>query len=96
MVLKIDKFSQGELLVLRLSGRLQSEHAEQLESEMTGSSYKVVLDLKDVKLVDREIVRFLGECESNGTELRNCSTYIRDWILQEKPVCEGASGDTES
>ena len=88
MVLKIEKGLEGRVLVLRLSGRLQSEHVEQVESEMKGSSYKVALDLKNLKLVDLESVRFLGVCEANGTELRNCSTYIRDWILREKPACE--------
>jgi hypothetical protein len=83
MVLKIDRGSDGQHLVLRLSGRIQSEHVEQLKMQMQGTA-KVVLDLKDVKLVDREAVCFLGVCETNGTELRHCSRYIREWILKEK------------
>jgi hypothetical protein len=83
MVLKIDRGSDAQQLVLRLSGRIQSEHVEQLNTEMKGST-QVVLDLKDVKLVDREVVCFLGSCEANGAELRHCSPYIREWILKEK------------
>jgi len=44
----------------------------------------MVLDLKELLLVDREAVRFLKLCESNGIELRNCSAYIREWITREK------------
>ena len=83
MVLKIDRGSERESTILRLSGRIQSEQLEQLKGQMKGIP-EVVLDLKDVRLVDREVVRFLGECELNGTELRHCSPYIREWILKER------------
>jgi hypothetical protein len=83
MVLKIDRSADGKYVVLRLCGRMQSEHVEQLKAEMEGTA-KVVLDLQDVKLVDRDAVRFLGVCEENGTELRRCSPYIREWIAEEK------------
>lgn len=46
----------------------------------------VLTDLTDVKLVDRDAVRFLAESEAGGTTLRNCSGYIREWITQEKSV----------
>jgi hypothetical protein len=75
LVLKIDRSADGKYVVLRLWGRMQSEHVEQLKAEMEGIA-KVLLDLQDVKLVDRDAVRFLGVCEENGTELRRCSPYI--------------------
>jgi hypothetical protein len=46
--------------------------------------HRIVLDLEEVKLVDRHVVRFLGVCESQGIELRHCAPYIREWILREK------------
>ena len=84
MVLKIERDSDERYLVLRLSGRLQSEHVEQLKAQMEGRTQSVVLDLEHLKLVDREVVCFLGVCEANGTELRHCSPYIRDWIHRER------------
>jgi len=87
MVLKIDRAADGKYLVLRVSGRIQSEHVEQLKTEMEGVA-GVVLDLENVKLVDRDAVRFLGVCEANGTELRHCSPYIREWIAKEKNTKE--------
>ena len=83
MVLKIDRSTDGKCVRLQLSGRIQSEHVEQLRAEMAGIA-EVVLDLEDVKLVDREAVRFLGDCEENGVKLRHCSRYIRDWIARER------------
>jgi hypothetical protein len=41
---------------------------------------RIVLDLKDVTLVDREVVHFLGECEAGHITLKNCPAYVRDWI----------------
>jgi len=83
MVLKIDRGSERGRTVLRLSGRIQSEQLQQLKMQMEGIP-EVVLDLKDVRLVDRDVVRFLRVCELNGTELRHCSPYIREWILKER------------
>jgi anti-anti-sigma regulatory factor len=82
MVLKIDRSADGKYVVLRLSGRMQSESLDQLRA-LIEQSAQVVLDLEDVKLVDREVVRFLGACEAKGTELRHCSPYIREWIVKE-------------
>jgi ABC-type transporter Mla MlaB component len=84
MVLRIEKVSREQLITLRLSGRIQAEHLEQLKAQMEGLQQKVVLDLADVKLVDRDAVSFLAVCEANGVELRQCSPYIRDWIGRER------------
>jgi len=83
MVLKIDRSADGKYVVLQLSGRMQSEHVQQLKAQMKGVD-GVVLDLEDLKLVDREVVRFLAVCEANGIELRHCSAYILEWIAKEK------------
>jgi hypothetical protein len=41
---------------------------------------RTVLDLKDLTLVDQDVVRFLRGCEAVGIQLRNCPAYIRAWI----------------
>jgi len=84
MVLRIEKASRGQLIILRLSGRIQSEHVEELRAQMQGGAQRIVLDLADVKLVDRDAVCFLAVCEAGGVELRDCSPYIRDWIARER------------
>jgi hypothetical protein len=84
MVLRIERVLEGPFMTLRLSGRLQSEHVVQLKAQIEGSTQRVILDLDEVKLVDRDVVRFLGLCEANGVELSQCSPYIRDWIDRER------------
>jgi anti-anti-sigma regulatory factor len=84
MVLRIEKLSDGRLLILRLSGRLQSEDVDQLKAQIEGSTRRVILDLDEVKLVDRDAVRFLGLCEATGVQLIQCSPYVRDWIDRER------------
>jgi anti-anti-sigma regulatory factor len=82
---KIESESDGRDTILRLSGRIESEHVGALQAQIGKSGgHRIVLDLEEVKLVDRHVVRFLGVCESQGIKLRHCAPYIREWILREK------------
>ena len=84
MVLRIEKVSDEKVLILRLSGRLQSEHVDQLKAQIEEDSRKITLDLGEVKLVDRDVVSFLGDCEAQGHQLSQCPPYIREWIDRER------------
>ena len=84
MTLKIEKVSDGRKTVIRLSGRLRSEHLDELKTQIDGDQSRIVLDFEAVTLVDVEVVRFLGVCEERGVELLHCWPYIREWILREK------------
>ena len=53
-----------------------------LESE--AGDHSLVLDLNEVRLVDRDVVSFLASCEAKGITLANCPAYIREWIAREK------------
>jgi len=67
-----------------LSGRIESSNVQQLKAQIDGNE-KVVLDLAQVRIVDRDAVRFLADCERKGIELRDCPPFVRAWILSEKP-----------
>jgi hypothetical protein len=69
-----------------VSGRIHSENLAELRNLIAAEAAGrcIVLDLKELVLVDRAAVRFLKRCESNGIELRNCSAYIREWIKRER------------
>ena len=84
MVLRIERVPHGPFITLRLSGRLQSEHLEHLKKEIETGGPQLILDLAEIKLVDGDVVRFLGTCEANGIEINNCPRYIREWIAREK------------
>jgi hypothetical protein len=84
MTLKIEKVSDGRKTIIRLSGRLRSEHLDELRTQVDGDQSGIALDLDGVTLVDVEVVRFLSACEDSGVELRHCWPYIREWIIREK------------
>ena len=72
-------------VVLRLSGRIDAEYLSELEACLARYGPNVALDLEEVQLVDVAAVRVLIRCEADGTELRNCSRYIRKWMGRERP-----------
>ena len=80
---KMEARLDGRKVVLRLSGRMQVTHLEQLRARIGKNMRSVALDLEEVTLVDIDVVGFLGACESQGIELRHCAPYIREWILRE-------------
>lgn len=84
MTLKIEKDCVGRKAIIRLSGRLRSEHLDELKTQIKGDHSQIALDLDGVTLVDVDVVRFLSDCEKNGIELFRCCAYIREWMLREK------------
>ena len=84
VTLKIDRGSEKQKTILRLSGRIDPEGVLELKRELEGVTENVALDLKEVVRVDLEAVRFLGACVVQGIELRNCPPYISEWIRRER------------
>jgi predicted metal-binding protein len=72
--------------VFLLSGRVETQAIAELRRlfELQTDCRDIIVDLKDVSLVDREVMRFLARCEADGVSLENCPPYIREWIRREK------------
>ena len=83
-MLKIEMESNGSGRVIRLIGRIRSEHIDGLAMQIAKSGGHTNLDLREVTIVDLNVVRFLLACENKGVELHNCSLYIREWIAREQ------------
>jgi hypothetical protein len=83
-MLRIQRSANGRV-ILTLSGRIEAEHLEELQRvcSLEALDRLLVLDLKDVTLVDRDAVKYLACCEVNGVQLENCPAYIREWIKRE-------------
>ena len=83
-MLKIQRSANGDV-VFTVSGRLDADNVSELSTLLGEESpdRALVLDLKDVVLVDRDAIRFLGARERKGILLRNCPPYIREWIARE-------------
>ena len=86
MTLRIQKTVKSDLAVFKLTGRIQAADIPDLLTLIKPDPLRrgIVLDLEQVKLVDRDAVLFLALSETTGVRLRNCSAYIREWITQEK------------
>jgi anti-anti-sigma regulatory factor len=85
-MLRIQRSVNGEV-VFTLSGRMDAENIAELKA-LLGAEAKhrrMVLDLKDLTLVDRDAVGFLARCETDSVKLKNCPAYIREWITRERP-----------
>ena len=90
MSCRIDRVISAEnVVVLFISGRITGEHVDILRDVLKQESGGFAIDLKNVDLVDREAVKLLALSEANGTELRNCPPYIREWVTRERAEAHG-------
>jgi ABC-type transporter Mla MlaB component len=84
-MLRIEKSESGNLVTFVLSGRIQKEDLQEIETLLRKhNKQNVVLDLKGVKLIDRETVGFLANFETDQAKIANCPPYIREWIRREQ------------
>ena len=84
-MLRIERSANGQV-VFTLSGRIQTEDIEQFQQLLVVEKpgQPVMFNLRDVTLVNQDVVTFLAHCEANGIKLENCPLHIRNWIDQEK------------
>lgn len=84
MTFKSERRLEGRTLVLKLSGRVQAEHLDQLSRELPADGTPAVLDLTDVTLVDVAVVRFLAASEARGVRLFGLPRFVGEWITREE------------
>jgi len=84
-MLKIQRSSNGHL-VIKVSGRINAENVGELETMVRkeADDRRIVLDLRDLTLVDQDAVNFLKRCEEDNITLKNCPAYIREWMKRER------------
>ena len=86
MTFRIETAARGRFTVFTLIGRIETQAITELKRvfERQTNYHDIVLDLKDVSLIDRDVVSFLASCEDDGVKLENCTPYIREWMEREK------------
>jgi len=84
MTLRIEGASDEYGTTIRLIGRMQAGHLDELKAQIKQGGSRIALDLEEVRLVDVEVIRFLGTCHAAGIQLVHCPPYIREWINQEQ------------
>ena len=90
-MLKIERLARGEFVVFSLSGRIEIEDVSELQSLFEAEDHDVIMNLKEVTLVDRDAVRFLARCEADSIKLEHCPAYIREWIARERDQKTGGN-----
>ncbi len=88
-MLKITRAENGEV-VIKLSGRMDAQNLGELGTLVSeeAKGRHIVLDLKDLTLVDQDAVSFLQRCEADNITLKNCPAYIREWITRGRKTRE--------
>ena len=84
MTLRIERSVLQGIRVFALSGRMTAEGVAELKALFDADYRTIVLDLRDVRLADRDAVKFLRDCEARGMKLENCPAYVPEWMEREK------------
>ncbi len=89
-MLRIQRSVNGEV-VFTLSGQMDEEPLAELETLVSSEANgrRIILDLKDLTLVNENAIAFLERCEANSITLKNCPTYIREWITRQRGEAKG-------
>ena len=84
-MLRIQRASNGKI-VFSLSGRIDEEDIDELRRlfSLEPSGVHIVLNLKELVLVDGDAVEFLAGGEAAGMTLKDCPGYVRIWIDRER------------
>jgi hypothetical protein len=86
MTFRIETTARERFTVFIVSGRLETQAIAELRRlfELQTDYRDIVLDLKDVGVVDREVMSFFVRCEADGVKFENCPSYIHEWMEREK------------
>ena len=88
-MLRIERSANGQVM-FTLSGRMQTEGIEQVRQLLAVEppGQRLAINLRDVTLINQEVVAFLAECEAKGIELECCPLHVRSWIDRLKSPTE--------
>ena len=89
-MLRIRRSENGEA-VFTLSGQMDENDTGELETliRSEANGVRIVLDLKDLTLVNQDAINFLERCEAENITLKNCPAYIREWIRRQRRDAKG-------
>jgi hypothetical protein len=82
MVLRIERTDRRDSVVFFLSGRIEPQDIAELQAHFAEQRQPITLDLKEVRLVDREVVATFARWDTDGIKLDNCPAYLCEWIAK--------------
>jgi hypothetical protein len=80
-MLRIQRSENGEI-VFTVSGQMDEEAIAELTTLISSESNRrpIVLDLKNLTLVNENAITFFVHCEADSITLKSCPAYVREWI----------------
>lgn len=85
MTFRIQRTEADDAVVLSVSGDIAAGRVPELQAILDDTGYdRIVLDLKDLGVVDRAGVRLLARSQRRGATLQRCPAYVKNWIEREK------------
>ena len=63
---------------------MEAEQVAELKELFDCDYRNIILDLRELRLADRDAVRFLRVCAVDGMKLENCPAYVRECVDREK------------
>jgi hypothetical protein len=86
MTFRIETEARGRFTVFMMSGRIETPAIAELKRlfEPLTDYRDIVLDLKEIGVIDRDVMRFFMRCEADGIQLENCPSYVREWMAREE------------
>lgn len=75
-MLRIERSANGQVM-FTLSGRMQTEDLDQVQQLLVveAPGQQLTFDLRDVTLVNQDVVGFLADCEMKGIKLESCPLH---------------------
>jgi len=84
LMLRIQR-SAHDATVLMVSGQIGVNDLTELQAIISRERLDgLVLDLRELKLIDADGIQFLIGCEARGIRVENRPAYIREWMSKEK------------
>jgi hypothetical protein len=81
-MLKVVRSVNPDFVLFTFSGHIDAEHIGELQVAFDGEALPIVLDLREVKRVAREVVADLARWNTDGIKFENCPAYLREWIAR--------------
>jgi hypothetical protein len=81
-MLKIVRSTYTDFVRFTLSGHIDAEQAVELQATFDRETLPIILDLREVRRVDREVVADLARWNMKGVTLENCPAYVRESIAK--------------
>lgn len=82
---RIQRDTKANSILFTVSGEMTSDLVKDLQELLgTEGHDRIILDLKEVTLVDQKAVQFLANAKAAGIRIVNTPGYVRRWIIAEK------------